>query len=236
MLKNILMVLSLFTFAFAEKNAVMIHAHSIDISYTSEDGKVKKTTIARDSDLRCRKIPFNAREYWDGSYASRDVAEYCKKTFITAAGKLSPMKIHKDIETFGELEVLEFLEEMQDDKEMLFVDSRKSSWFESVSIPSAINIPFIYFTERNKWIEEKKEALKRFGVQGDKAPYDFSKAKTVLFFCNGVWCRQSPQMIEALLALGYPPEKMKWYRGGMQSWLSVGMTSTRTAESPVNDN
>jgi len=235
MLKNILIVLSLFTFAFAEKNAVMIHAHSIDISYTSEDGKVKKTTIARDSDLRCRKIPFNAREYWDGSYASRDVAEYCKKTFITAAGKLSPMKIHKDIETFGELEVLEFLEEMQDDKEMLFVDSRKSSWFESVSIPSAINIPFIYFTERNKWIEEKKEALKRFGVQGDNAPYDFSKAKTVLFFCNGVWCRQSPQMIEALLALGYPPEKMKWYRGGMQSWLSVGMTSTRTAESPVND-
>ena len=202
MLKNILMVLSLFTFVFAEKNTAMLHAHSIDISYTAEDGKVKKTTIARDSDLRCRKIPFNAREYWDGSYASRDVAEYCKKTFITAAGKLSPMKMHKDIETFGELEVLEFLEEMQDDKEMLFVDSRKSSWFESVTIPSAINIPFIYFTERNKWIEEKKGALKRFGVQGDKAPYDFSKAKTVLFFCNGVWCRQSPQMIEALLELG----------------------------------
>ena len=235
MLKNILVVLSLFTFAFAEKNTAMIHAHSIDISYTAEAEKVKKTTIARDSDLRCRKIPFNAREYWDGSYASRDVADYCKKTFITTAGKLSPMKIHNDIETFGELEVLEFLEEMQDDKEMLFVDSRKKQWFESVSIPSAINIPFIYFTERDKWIEEKREALKRFGVKGDKTPYNFSKAKTILFFCNGVWCRQSPQMIEALLALGYPPEKMKWYRGGMQSWLSVGMTSTRTAESPVND-
>ena len=230
MLKNILVILSLCTLALAEKNTAMIHAHSIDISYTLEDGKVKKTTIARDSDLRCRKIPFNAREYWDGSYASRDVAEYCKKTFITAAGKLSPMKIHKDIETFGELEVLEFLEEMQDDNEMLFVDSRKTQWFESLTIPSAINIPFIYFTERDKWIEEKKESLKRFGVKGDKIPYDFSKAKTILFFCNGVWCRQSPQMIEALLELGYPPEKMKWYRGGMQSWLSVGMTSTRTAE------
>ncbi len=230
MLKNMLVVLSFFTLSFAEQNTAMIHAHSIDISYTEEDGKVKKTTIARDSDLRCRKIPFNAREYWDGSYASRDVAEYCKKTFITAAGKLSPMKIHEDIETFGELEVLEFLEEMQDDPQMLFVDSRKTQWFKSVTIPSAINIPFIYFTERDKWIEEKKEALKRFGVKGDKTPYDFSNAKTILFFCNGVWCRQSPQMIEALLELGYPPKKMKWYRGGMQSWLSVGMTSTRTAE------
>ena len=230
MLKNIVVVACLLSFALAEKNTAMIHAHSVEITYTSEEGKVKKTTIARDSDLRCRNIPFNAREFWDGSYASRDVAEYCKKTFITAAGKLSPMIMHKDIETFGELEVLEFLEEMQDDDEMLFVDSRKTQWFQSLTIPSAINIPFIYFTERAKWPKEKKEALKRFGIEGDKAPYNFSKAKTILFFCNGIWCRQSPQMIEALLELGYPPHKMKWYRGGMQSWLNVGMTSTRTAK------
>ncbi len=215
---------------YVEAGPTMIHAHSTDIQYTTPEGKVKKVTIARDSDLRCREIPFNAREYWDGSYASKDVVDVCKKTFITAAGKLSPMQMHQDIETFGELEVLEFLEEMQDDKQMLFVDSRKTQWFESLTIPSAINIPFIYFTERDKWTKEKKEALKRFGVKGEKAPYDFSESKTILFFCNGVWCRQSPQMIEALLELGYPPKKMKWYRGGMQSWLSVGMTSTRTAQ------
>ena len=209
--KNALVTLFLLSFAFAENNTAMIHAHSIDISYTLPDGKIKKATIARDSDLRCREIPF-------------------KKTFITAAGKLSPMKMHQDIDTYGELEVLEFLEEMQDDNQMLFVDSRKTQWFESLTIPSAINVPFIYFTERDKWTEEKKEALKRFGVKGEKAPYDFSKAKTILFFCNGIWCRQSPQMIEALLELGYPPKKMKWYRGGMQSWLSVGMTSTQIRE------
>ena len=166
MIKNTLVTLFLLSFAFAQNNTAMIHAHSIDISYTSADGKIKKVTIARDSDLRCREIPFNAREYWDGSYASRDVADYCKKTFITTAGKLSPMKMHKDIETFGELEVLEFIEDMQDDKQMLFVDSRRTQWFESLTIPSAINIPFIYFTERDKWTKEKKEALKRFGVKG----------------------------------------------------------------------
>ncbi|MBT8343875.1 MAG: hypothetical protein KJO45_04075, partial [Sulfurovum sp.] len=141
MLKNSIVNLFLLSFVFAENNHAMLHAHSIDVHYTTPDGKVKKVTIARDSDLRCREIPFNAREYWDGSYASRDVADVCKKTFITAAGKLSPMKMHKDIETFGELEVLEFLEEIQDDDQMLFVDSRKSQWFESLTIPSAINIP-----------------------------------------------------------------------------------------------
>ena len=213
---------------YAENKPTMIHEHSVDISYKTEDGQLVTTTISRDSDLRCREIPFNAREYWNGSYASRDILDVCKKTFITAAGKLSPMKIHEDIETFGELEVLEFLEDMQDDSQMLLVDSRKTQWYESVTIPSAKNIPFIYFTERDKWNDEKNAALKLFGVKGEKAPYDFSNVKTVLFFCNGVWCRQSPQMIEALLELGYPAKKIKWYRGGMQSWLSVGMTSTRS--------
>ena len=223
-------MLCAFSVAYTHDKPTMMHAHSVDVSYTAEDGTFIKTTISRDSDLRCRQIPFNAREYWDGDYASRDVADICKKTFITAAGKLSPMKMHEEIDTYGELEVLEFLEEMQDDPMMLFVDSRKKQWYESLTIPSAINIPFIYFTERDKWDKEKKEALRRFGVKGEKAPYDFSEAKTILFFCNGVWCRQSPQMIEALLELGYPPEKMKWYRGGMQSWLNVGMTSTRSAK------
>ncbi|TET86874.1 MAG: rhodanese-like domain-containing protein [Sulfurovum sp.] len=236
MFKKLLLSLLCISSVYAESNTTMLHAHSIDISYTTPDGKVKKVTIARDSDLRCRQVPFNATKFWDGEYASADVPDFCKKTFITAAGKLSPMKMHDDIETFGELEVLEFMEEMQDDKQMLFVDSRKTPWYKSVTIPSAISIPFIYFTERDKWTKEKKETLKLFGVKGkkaegkQKAPYDFSQAKTILFFCNGVWCRQSPQMIEALIALGYPAKKMKWYRGGMQSWLSVGMTSTRTAQ------
>ena len=61
--KNTLVTLFLLSFAFAENDTAIIHAHSIDISYTSPDGKIKKATIARDSDLRCREIPFNAREY-----------------------------------------------------------------------------------------------------------------------------------------------------------------------------
>jgi hypothetical protein len=34
-------------------------------------------------------------------------------------------------------------------------------------------------------------------------------------------------MIRVLLELGYPAEKIKWYRGGMQSWLGLSMTSTK---------
>ena len=130
MLKKLSLSFMLFSFsvAYTHDEPTMMHAHSVDVSYTNEAGELVKTTISRDSDLRCRQIPFNAREYWDGDYASRDVADVCKKTFITAAGKLSPMKMHEEIDTYGELEVLEFLEEMQDDSKMLFVDSRKKQW------------------------------------------------------------------------------------------------------------
>jgi len=226
MLKTVALLLALNFFAYAHTEPTILHGLSVEIEYKTPDGKVKKTTISRDTDLRCREIPFNAREYWDGDYASGDVAGICKKSFITSAGKISPMQIEKGLETYGELEVLEFLEDMQDDINLLFVDSRKEGWFKSISIPSAINIPFSHVTvPKNAAL--KKEVLKRFGVKGEKGGYDFSEAKTVLFFCNGVWCRQSPQMIEELLSLGYPAKKMKWYRGGMQSWLSLGMTATR---------
>ncbi|MGD8570515.1 MAG: rhodanese-like domain-containing protein, partial [Gammaproteobacteria bacterium] len=35
---------------------------------------------------------------------------------------------------------------------------------------------------------------------------------------------QSPTAIKNLLALGYPAEKIYYYRGGMQAWQSLGMT------------
>ena len=63
--------------------------------------------------------------------------------------------------------------------------------------------------------------------ENEKASFDFSKAKTIAIFCNGPWCSQSVAMIQALLDIGYPAEKMKWYRGGIQTWLAAGMTTTR---------
>lgn len=220
----------LLTYGYAQNTPKMLHAHSIEVKHIAMDGSEKTVSVARDSDLRCREVPFDGKTFWSEEYPLKSVPEFCKKSFITTAGKLSPMKMHEKIDTYGELEVLEFLEELQEDEHMLFVDSRKKEWYESRTIPGAINIPFIYFTEQGKWGKEKLAALRLLGVKVTKEGYDFSKAKTVLFFCNGVWCRQSPQMIEALLEIGFPPENMKWYRGGLQSWLNVGMTSIVPAE------
>ena len=137
------------------------------------------------------------------------------------------MQIHKEIETFGEVEVLDYIKKMQDDRTMLMIDTREEDWYEYRSIPGAINIHYVYILFSKSFDEEYKQALIKLGVVGLKKPYDFSQAKTILLFCNGAWCSQSPKMIKELLTLGYPPEKMKWYRGGMDDWLGLSMTTTR---------
>ena len=49
--------------------------------------------------------------------------------------------------------------------------------------------------------------------------------RTLVLFCNGMWCGQSPNNILNLLRFGYPAEKLKWYRGGMQDWEILGLTT-----------
>jgi rhodanese-related sulfurtransferase len=50
-----------------------------------------------------------------------------------------------------------------------------------------------------------------------------------VFYCNGAWCGQSPTNIKTLLMLGYPANKIKWYRGGMQDWRMLGLTTVPPA-------
>ena len=176
----------------------------------------------------CKDVPINNYMLWTGNYANKKVPEACKSTYVHTKGKLLPIQLDEELETYGELEVLATLKELQTDPGILLIDSRNEEWFEYRTIPGAINMPFRYFKYRNDYEFHFEYALKYMGVVKDKeGEYDFSHAKTLVLFCNGPWCSQSPSMIFALLEIGYPPEKLKWYRGGMQDWLSAGMTSTR---------
>ncbi|HIP30171.1 MAG TPA: hypothetical protein EYG93_07690 [Sulfurospirillum arcachonense] len=56
---------------------------------------------------------------------------------------------------------------------------------------------------------------------------DFSQAKTVLLFCNGIWCGQSPYAIKYFLKIGYRAKKLLWYRGGLQSWIMLGFNTIK---------
>lgn len=169
----------------------------------------------------------NVKNTWSGDYAAKSVPNECKKTFVNFLGTVSPIKID-GVVTYGELETLEFLNLVsKNPNNYILVDSRMKSWFDTGTIASAINMPFRHFVQPLKYEKELKEDLVKLGVTQKNGKYDFSKAKKALFFCNGIWCGQSPQAIAALIKLGYPKNKILWYRGGMQDWRSVGFSDYR---------
>jgi rhodanese-related sulfurtransferase len=149
---------------------------------------------------------------------------------------IQPMQILPGVETVGEIELIEFLRRMSaGDDSILVVDSRSEDWpSRSGIIPGAVVIPWTRLHAEQSSAQEIATLIEeRFGATRDGPLWDFRNAKTLVLYCNGPWCGQSPTNIRSLAALGYPPHKLKWYRGGMQSWKSLGLTTVPYPTAPA---
>jgi len=137
---------------------------------------------------------------------------------------INPIELAEDIETVGELELLSFLDDEVKNNEGLLIDSRMPEWFDKGTIPGAVNIPFTILT---KGLDSKHtvKIMKLLGATQNDEKWDFENARELLLFCNGLWCGQSPIAIKNMVKLGYPEDKLYWYRGGMQAWQSLGLTT-----------
>ncbi|MDC0933477.1 rhodanese-like domain-containing protein [Arcobacteraceae bacterium] len=144
----------------------------------------------------------------------------------TNRGKPQPISLAKGLETIGELEFIDLMKKAQQDENIAIIDSRKPGWFEKLRIPGALNVPFTNFDDKEEAISSMEDEMGV--VQKDDGSLDFSNAKTLALYCNGYWCGQTPGMIKnakySLLNMGYPVSKIKYYRGGMQAWTSLGFT------------
>ncbi|MBU1397019.1 MAG: rhodanese-like domain-containing protein [Gammaproteobacteria bacterium] len=147
--------------------------------------------------------------------------------FCIQPGELAP-----GVATIGELEVIHYLKKMNDgDKSILVVDSRTPDWVAKGTIPGTINIPWDKLNiGKSDPITVQDILEKHLGVRSQDGFYMFDNAKTVVMFCNGPWCGQSPTNIRGLLKIGYPADKIKWYRGGMQDWEMLGLSTVKPAK------
>jgi len=135
---------------------------------------------------------------------------------------IQPISMHKDIQTIGEVELLHFMKTKGNDKTGILVDLRSKKAYKKESIPSAVNIPVS--TKDDKVKLEK--ILKVLGAKRlDDGSLDTSKVMQVAFYCNGLWCSKAPTFIKTFLELGYPAEKILYYRGGFQMWKILGFTT-----------
>jgi rhodanese-related sulfurtransferase len=149
---------------------------------------------------------------------------------------VQPMQIAPGVETIGELELIDYLRRISEgDTTLMVVDSRTAEWVVRGTIPGTVHIPYTRLYPGQAAPQEIAEILQlEFGAASADGLWDFSGVKTLVFFCNGAWCGQSPTNIKALLGFGFPAHRLKWYRGGMQAWESLGLTTVRPsmAETP----
>lgn len=115
------------------------------------------------------------------------------------------------VTTIGELELLAFLQ----DPQSVVIDGRIRPEYEAGTIPGAVSVPY----------NEAADRLGELGCEPDFEGYECPEdVPSVALFCNGPWCGQSPTAARRMIEAGYPPEKIFYYRGGMQVWRSLGLT------------
>jgi rhodanese-related sulfurtransferase len=181
----------------------------------------------------------------DGSFAktSRPCPPFC----------INPLNIDEDVKTVAELEVIKFMETSMYRGDGVLIDARTPSWFKKGTIPGSVNIPFTTFEQEYDDLELAEVLVSLGAVERDEVNpvlrmvesvgllggdqktehWDFTEAKELLLWCNGPWCGQSPRAIRGLLSVGYPAEKLFYYRGGMQMWQSLGLTTILPTDTSV---
>ena len=181
---------------------------SVDVMHNG-----KKTTIMRNQDEKNTVNPAFAK-------TSRKCPPFCIQPAVLAPG----------VDTIAEVEVIDYLKKMNNgDDSILVIDSRTPDWVKKGTIPGAVNIPWTALNPAKgadpmsiaEIMEDKFNVLQLEGL------WDFSNARTLVMFCNGMWCGQSPNNIMNLLKFGYPAHKLKWYRGGMQDWEILGLSTVK---------
>ncbi|SFV65686.1 hypothetical protein MNB_SV-12-227 [hydrothermal vent metagenome] len=205
-----LLILPLFTALLLAQNTKEDY---IPVKITSEIPFVMTTNSGQAIKIQ-RIQDTNNRLTDDYTKTSRSCPPFC----------IQPTKRDKDIQNIEEVELLKFTKDKVTTNKGIVVDSRLKSWFELETIPSAVNIPYTVIQNASKAKAEKIFKILGMKVKADGS-WDFSNAKELAIFDNGVWCEQSKHFIEGMLKYKYPKDKLFYYRSGFQGWKLLGLTT-----------
>lgn len=205
-------------FMFRHIGLLLISLASVPAAAMAQDVRITQDLSAQMIDLNGTEIVISRIQDQDhqleGEFTrtSRPCPPFC----------ITPITVAPGVETIGELEVISFLQDRVSAGDGLLLDSRLPDFFVKGTIPGAVNLPFATLDASNPY---RDDILRALGAVNTGGGWDFAQAKTLALFCNGAWCDQAPRALRHLLAAGYPADKLLYYRGGMQSWLQLGLTA-----------
>ncbi|MCF2905834.1 rhodanese-like domain-containing protein [Octadecabacter sp. CECT 8868] len=205
--------------------AVSLSALVIGSAVEAQD--VRITTFKSDS-----TFTLNGRTFTVSRDQNRDnilTGEFARTSRACPPNCLQPMTAADGVATVGELEVLDFLENEVTDGRGLLLDTRGADAFSSSSILGAVNVPYATLGSDNRY---RTDILLALGaVRTSNGALDFQNAMSLTLFSGGVWSSDARTAVSNLIESGYPPEKLFYYRGGLQAWMHVGLTTQDSANS-----
>jgi rhodanese-related sulfurtransferase len=119
-------------------------------------------------------------------------------------GRIMPMQLAPGVRTVGELEVLAHIE-----AGLPLIDTRLPKDVVHGTLPSARAIAHTRIAE---------------------CLGGFDPVMDTILFCNGPQCAATPDAIRRLLDVGYPPDRLLYYRGGIHDWVTLGLPLEPQAE------
>jgi rhodanese-related sulfurtransferase len=111
-------------------------------------------------------------------------------------GTVQPIRLAAGVETIGELELIELRA-----AGAALIDTRAPDAFAQRTIPGARNVP------HGEILDHVDE---------------FDRAQPLVLFCNGPQCKASPDAVRLLLDAGFSAGNLRYYRGGMHDWMTLG--------------
>lgn len=198
-----------------------VNAQDLKVKITKNVSSIDVTHLGQKVTINRIQDPYHVLSD-DYTKTSRSCPPFC----------IHPMSAAKGVETIGEVELVDFFQNKIKTGKGILIDSRLSSWYTAETIPSAINIPYTLVEDADK--ETINSIFSSLGAKKSGDKFDFTTAKELAMFCNGVWCDQTPRLINAMLKSGYPASKMKYYRDGFQGWKLLGFTTVIMDKKEVN--
>ncbi|HHD82050.1 MAG TPA: hypothetical protein ENK82_01695 [Campylobacterales bacterium] len=133
---------------------------------------------------------------------------------------IQPISI-EGVKTVGEVETLAFLESVKEKKEGLLLDVRENLAYQEGTIPGSINLPLSMFNEKSPYYQK---VLLLLGAKQNNKKWYFKNVQRLLIYGTSAIHDEASTMIKRLVNLGYPKEKLRYYRGGIESWKRAGLT------------
>jgi rhodanese-related sulfurtransferase len=112
-------------------------------------------------------------------------------------GVIQPISLAPRVRAVGEVEVIEHIRAGRQ-----ILDCRPPEYVERGTIPGAVNIPHGEIAQRIA---------------------ELDPAQPTIVFCNGPQCPATAQATDALLAAGWPAQRLLYYRDGIHDWVTLGL-------------